>query len=506
MIALIDRLLNKITMYRLLLYILEAYVVIAAILGALGILPYSPVAILFTAFFLLGSCWIINIIFAKVWGAQPSVESAYLTGLILALIITPGTWALQNIELLLAAALIAMASKYIIAIGKKHVFNPAALAVVITGFALNQYASWWVGGNLPMMAFVIVGGLLIVRKLQRFDLFLSFFAAAIVSCIALAPIFDPWGTIQRIVLHTPIFFFGTIMLTEPLTTPPTRTLRVIYGVIVGLLYSPYVHVGAVYSIPELALVTGNVFSYVVSPKRKFMLTMKGKHEVGKDMDDFQFAPDAKINHRPGQYLEWTLAHQKADTRGNRRYFTIASSPTEPEVHLGVKFYENSSTFKFALMNLKPGETIVAGQLAGDFTLPNDPKKKLIFIAGGIGITPFRSMAKYISDMNERRDAILFYSNRNENEIAYRDIFDEAEKKWGLRTVYAITDPAAKAPSHNGRIGRIDMKLIESVAPDFRERTFYISGTHGMVSEFKKTLAELGVPRTQIKTDFFPGFA
>jgi ferredoxin-NADP reductase/Na+-translocating ferredoxin:NAD+ oxidoreductase RnfD subunit len=505
MIALIDRLLNRITMYRLLLYTLEAYVGIAIIFGAVGILPYSPVAIFFTAMFLLIACWAINIVFAKIWRAQPNLESAYLTGLILALIITPVMPTLASIWLLLLISIIAMASKYVLAIGKKHIFNPAALTVVITGFVFNQYASWWIGGNIPMLAFVIIGGLIIVRKIQRFDLVLTFLAAAAVSCVALAPSFDPSGTLERLALHTPIFFFASIMLTEPLTTPPTRTLRVIYGIFVGILYSPYIHIGTIYSTPELALVVGNLFSYAVSPKRKYLLTMQGKHEVGKDMDDFQFVPDRPIKFRPGQYLEWTLAHSKADTRGNRRYFTIASAPAEPEVHLGVKFYEKSSTFKLALMNLKPGEQIIAGQLAGDFTLPRDHGKKMVFIAGGIGITPFRSMVKHISESGERRDAILFYSNRSSHEIAYKEIFDEAEKQWGLRTIYAVTDSAESAPAKNGHQGRIDIALIERHVPDFRERTFYISGTHGMVSEFKKTLSKLGIPRTQIKTDFFPGF-
>jgi glycine betaine catabolism B len=507
MISLIDRLLNKITMYRLVLYVLIIFVVVAAIFGWIGILPYSPIAIAFTSIFLFAFCWAVNGIVAKIWRAQPNAESSYITALILALIITPvAPTDISGILFLLWAGIIAMASKYIVAVGKKHIFNPAAFAVVITAFALNQYASWWIGGNVPMMAIVIVSGLLVVRKIQRFDLVLPFFAAAAVSCVALAPSFDPWGTLERLVLHTPIFFFAFIMLSEPMTTPPTRSLRIIYGLFVGALYSPFIHIGPIYSTPELALIVGNIFSYIVSPKRKYVLTMRGKREVGKDIDDFSFTSDKPITFRPGQYLEWTLAHAKTDLRGNRRYFTIASSPTESDIHLGVKFYEKSSSFKFALMDLKPGQSMLAGQLAGDFTLPKDPSKKLIFIAGGIGITPFRSIVKYITDKNEHRDAVLFYSNRTNEEIAYKDVFDEAEARWNLRTVYAITDPNEPKPAYNGHSGRIDVALVQKMAPDFHERTFYISGTHAMVSTFKKTLADLGVPRTQIKTDFFPGFA
>ena len=507
MIAFIDRLLNKITMYRLVLYLLIILLAVAALFGALGILPYNPLAIIFSSLFLVAVCWIANGIFAAIVRAQPNVESVYITALILALIITPGMPNdISTIWFLVWASVIAMVSKYVFAIGKKHIFNPAALAVAVTGLALGQYASWWVGGNIPMMAFVIVGGLLVTRKIQRFDLTVAFFIAAAASCVIASPVFDPWNTIQKLVLHTPVFFFAFIMLTEPLTTPPTRGLRITYGVLVGALFSPYIHIGSMYSLPELALVVGNIFSYAVSPKRKHVLALQKKAEVGSDIYDFTFAPDHPVSFLPGQYLEWTLALDHSDGRGNRRYFTIASSPTEKDIHLGVKFYDPSSTFKERLRAMAAGDSIVAGQLAGDFTLPNDAAKKLVFVAGGIGITPFRSMVKYITDTGEKRDAVLLYSNRTNAEIGYREIFDEAEAAWGLKTLYAVTDDNEPAPARNGVKGRIDATLIERTITDYRERTFYISGTHAMVSAFKKSLHELGVHRSQIKTDFFPGFA
>ncbi len=134
----------------------------------------------------------------------------------------------------------------------------------------------------------------------------------------------------------------------------------------------------------------------------------------------------------------------------------------------------------------------------------DKRAKLVFIAGGIGITPFRSMVKYLTDRGERRDAILLYSNRTTAEIAYREVFDEAARKIGLRTVYAVTG-AEETPPPGGYKGRIDARLIAQAVPDYRERTFYISGTHAMTAAFHKTLEEMGVPGRRVKTDFFPGF-
>jgi ferredoxin-NADP reductase len=310
--------------------------------------------------------------------------------------------------------------------------------------------------------------------------------------------FDPASTIQKALIHTPLFFFASIMITEPLTTPPTRKWRMIYGAIVGALFSPFIAVGGISSSPELALLVGNVFSYIVSPKGKHVLTLKEKEAISNDIYHFTFAADKKLSFRPGQYLEWTLGHNTVDSRGNRRYFTIASSPTEETLQLGVKFYEPSSSFKKKLLALQPGDTVIAGNLAGDFVLPRDPAQKLVFIAGGIGITPFRSMVKDLIDREEKRDAVLFYSNRTPEEIAYRTLFDEAAQKIGIKTNYITTD------GPNG--GRLTADIIKKEVPDYAERMFYLSGTYAMTNAFRNTLRKMGVIHAHIKIDFFPGFA
>lgn len=302
--------------------------------------------------------------------------------------------------------------------------------------------------------------------------------------------------LNRILLDTPIVFFTTIMLIEPLTTPPNRRQRMIYGALTGLLFGPTIHVGTIYSTPELVLAVTNIYSYLVSPKGKFTLTLKAKRLIGQDTYDLVFESKQPLRFHPGQYLEWTLGHQNPDKRGNRRYFTVASSPTEKEVRLGVKFYAKPSTFKAALHTLTPGSQILAGQLMGDFTLPRDPKEKLGFIAGGIGITPFRSILKYLVDKGEKRDIVLFYSNKKPAEVAYREVLDEAQSQLGIKTVYVMTDET----------GYLTGDMIASALPDYRDRKFYISGPRSMVVAFEQTLADLAIPKRQIKTDFFPGYA
>ncbi len=492
-------------MYRLVLYYLVALLGIAFVFGFFGILPYDPTALAFSTIVIIAVSWATNWICAKIFDAVTNVESVYITALILALIITPVTAGNSaGVGFLVFASAWAMASKYLFAIGKKHLFNPAAFGVALSALVIGQSATWWVAGNLPLLPFVLVGGLLIVRKVQRFDLVASFAAVSLIAVALTSPTGGYVTPIMETLLRSSFFFFAFVMLTEPLTTPPTRALRIAYGALVGLFFAPNVHIGSFYFSPELALLLGNIFSYAVSPKGRFMLTLVEIEEVAKDVYHFIFAPDRRLSFAPGQYMEWTLGHRYPDNRGNRRYFTIASSPTEDSVHLGVKFYPQSSTFKQALAAMKAGDKISAAHIAGGFTLPKDPRKKLVFIAGGIGVTPFRSMVQYLLDKKERRPIVMFYSNRNAGDIAYKDVFDRAETELGIKTIYALTNEKTPVPgTYNGPVSA---DLIRQQIPDYRDRTFYISGPHTMVDAFETTLRDMGVSRFKIKSDFFPGFA
>jgi ferredoxin-NADP reductase len=273
-----------------------------------------------------------------------------------------------------------------------------------------------------------------------------------------------------------------------------------------VFFAPQLHIGHLYSTPEIALVIGNIFSYIVSPKEKLMLKLKEILPIGQNQYDYVFTPDKKFSFTPGQYMEWTLGHAHPDDRGNRRYFTLASSPTEQTVRLGIRFTTPPSSFKKTLFTMDTGGRIIAGQRSGDFVLPDDPKQKLVFIAGGIGITPYRSIIKYLTDTKQFRNIVLIYSNKTIQEIAYRDVFDRAQKEIGMKTLYTLTDRQLVPPGWGGRVGRIDGSVIATEIPDYQERLFYVSGPSSLVDGFRQTLLSLGVHKNRIKTDFFPGFA
>ncbi len=495
-------------MYRLLLYYLVGLLSVATILGFLKLLPYDPIAILFSASFIVLVCALVNTIFARVYKAPVNAESFYLTALILALVISPPSQLLdwQYLSLAVCASTLSMASKFILARKKKHIFNPVAIAIAITAFTIGQSVSWWVG-TLYMAPFVLVGGILITRKIQRFDLVLSFLAVAFGVVIAghFAGLSTIFTTLYRSAVYTPVLFFAFVMLTEPLTTPPKRLFRLLYGALVGFLFTPVAHIGTLYFTPELALVVGNIFSYLASPKQKLVLILKEKRKVANGVYDFIFSKKEPFVFKPGQYLEWTVSPKNADNRGNRRYFTIASSPADKNITMGVKFYPESSTFKQQLLSMPVGSEIVASQLAGEFVLPKNRDTKLVFIAGGIGVTPFRSMIKHLIDAGEKRDIVLLYSNKTKSDIAYKDIFDLAKEKIGLKVIYAITDEKLLLDNPTYLQGFINKDFIVKQIPDYAKRKFYVSGPPGMVDAFNATLSSLGIRRSHIKTDFFPGF-
>lgn len=482
----IDDFLNNITMYRLVLYFLIILGVIGLSFAVFGILPFDPINYLFSFAFILIASYVSNWIFAKVFEAPTNVESVWITALILALIITPPK-SFSEVVFIGWAATLSMAGKYIFAIKKKHIFNPAALAVALTAIAINGSASWWVG-NIAMLPAVALGGFLIVRKIRRWDLVLAFLAVALLT---IGP-----GRWVNLLKDSPLIFFASIMITEPLTTPPTRMLRIAYGALVGFLFAPQVHLGSFYTTPEIALIIGNIFAYEVSPKYKIMLRLKQRIRLTSDTFDFVFTPDEPVLFTPGQYMEFTFEHPNPDARGNRRYLSLANSPTEPEIRLGIKFGNPPSSYKRNLLSMESSQKITAGQLIGDFTLPKDPTKKLVLVAGGIGITPYRSMLKYLIDIGERRDIVVLYSVSSANEFVYGDVLKEASEKLGIRVILVDTKTQ----------GHVDASRFAKEIPDYKNRTIYISGSHAVVVAFEEILKVLGMPSRQVITDYFPGFA
>lgn len=505
MMGRIDSLINSITMYRLVFYVLSVMAVCAFVLGFSGNLFFGVDELILSLIVLFVCCFVGNWFFARVFRVGVNIESWMITALILFLLFVP-TLDLKGLGYLAIGSFVAMGSKYILALRRMHIFNPAAMAAVLLGFNPESAALWWVGTPW-MLPVVMIGGLIVLRKTRKFGMFGYFLIGAIVVSVLVALNrgigvgFDFW---KEILLSTPLIFLGTIMLTEPLTTPSRRNWQGIYGLAVGILYASQFRLGPVFSTPELALVLGNVFSYVLSSRQRVVLKFIEKKKIADSIYELVFT-NPGLKYVPGQYAEWTLSQDHPDSRGVRRFFTIASSAGDGEkIALGIRVVGDGSSFKKALLGLKKGEVMSVANVAGDFVMPCDLSQKLVFIAGGIGVTPFVSMARSMIEHGEKRDIVLLYFNRHEEEIAYRDIFDKASE-FGLKTICCLTDLEKVRVDWEGERGRLDKKMLVKIVPDYMDRVFYLSGPNVMVDSYKKILRDVGVGRGKIKTDYFPGY-
>lgn len=501
----VDGLLNSITMYRVVLYGLMILSLIAIIFGFLRLLPFSGLQFTYTLAVILVSVFVSNTLFAKITGADTNIESFWITGFILFLTLAPINEQ-NDLIVTILISVVAMASKYFLTYDKKHIFNPAAVGMFLAGLFGFGNSIWWVGSAV-LLPFVFIIGLLVVRKIRRFQMFFTFIIFALLTAVIFNYLngLNAIETLTQVILSWPLIFFGTIMLTEPFTTPYKKQHRTIYAILVGVLFGSQFSIGPLYASPEFALIAGNIFSFIVNPKGKLILKLKQKNKLASTIFEFVFSPEQKMNYLAGQYMEWTLPHKNPDTRGLRRYFTIASSPKESEIKLGVKITENeSSTFKKALLNLKEGDRLTADQLMGDFVLGNDENEKLVFVAGGIGVTPFRSIIENFIDIGIWRDTVLFYSAADPGEFVYKDIFKKAEN-FGVKTVYVLGAKFPPPKNWVGETGFLTPEMIKKYVPDYRSRKYYLSGPIAMVNNYKGLLNKLGISFNKIVTDYFPGF-
>lgn len=495
----LDRALDQITSYRLVLYFLLVLSGWSVVMAAFGELPYEWLQILLSVSVLAAVCWAAGYLFSIYLNIPRNKESDFISALILALILSPPS-SFPDTAIIAAAGFLAVASKYLLVIGRRHIFNPAAAGAFSAAWLFGYLPSWWIG-TATALPLVIAGGWLILRKMKRYIMVTAFltvyFTVYTVSVISGSG--DLWFSLKLSLTATSLLFFAYIMLTEPLTSPHSTNKIIAYALVVGLLYS----VTGLRLAPEEALLLGNIFAYALTRDKRYALPFKGKRKEADGIYSYLFSRKGLSNFRAGQYMEWTLPSTDSDSRGNRRYLTVSSSPTEKQLMLTVKMPEKPSSFKRSLSRFAPGDRILVSRLSGEFTLPSDKSAKLVFLAGGVGITPFRSIIKYMLDTRERRDVQLLYSAENTGEMAFTDLIKSA-KSVGVKAHFAVTGKI-KPQARKDQAGPIDAKMIKKLISDYQDRRFYVSGPYGFVLMIRKELEKLGVPASQIRLDYFPGY-
>lgn len=211
-----------------------------------------------------------------------------------------------------------------------------------------------------------------------------------------------------------------------------------------------------------------------------------------DVREFVFETPHAFSWQAGQYLHYTLAHD-ADERGAERWFTISSAPSEHELRITTHIdTQRGSSFKRALCALQPGDTIQIGEPEGDFTL-QDPSRHYVFIAGGIGITPIRSILVEAAAQHIPLQATLLYASRNED-IPFRDELENLKDTLEHVEVEYIVEPR-----------RLDDTLLRDTLATHPHPLVYISGPEGMVRALAVRVEKLGIASQDIKVDDFPGY-
>lgn len=489
----IQQYIDRTTMYKVVSYGLTFLIVISLISSALNLTGFDIVAALLSLSVLLITNVVFNKIISSVFHIPPHQESTIITAFILYLLYTP-TKNIQELGLLTVVSLISVLSKYLITKNKTHVLNPAAAAAVFSSVLFNYPATWWVGSSYMLIPVTLVA-LVILRKQRKFSLALTFL---ITSLVLIYITYSSFYTsiielLSQTFLTWPLIFFASVMLTEPFTLPQRKNLETIYAVLIGILAVIPFHIWKIGTSPEVALLIGNIIAFILLPKNRYALNLKSKTEMAPTIYKFIFEPDRKIKFKAGQYMEIMLPHKDQDIRGERRYFTIASSPTEKDVTLIIRLITSGSTFKKYLSELEINATLYGQQIRGDFTLDTtNTSSKYLFIAGGIGITPFISIVSYLLTKNRQVNATLLFVSSKETDFIYKDLWERAQKLIGLKVHYLTKE-------------QLNKTFVTTHIVDYKEHTVYISGPNTMVQTYTELFSKLGIKKRNIKTDYFNGF-
>jgi ferredoxin-NADP reductase len=229
------------------------------------------------------------------------------------------------------------------------------------------------------------------------------------------------------------------------------------------------------------------------------VTLDHTRQETENITTFYFKPEKPVHFTAGQFAEWTIKHPDPDKRGIKHWFTISSSPTEELLSITTKYAGEgkSSTFKQTLFDLQPGDEILMSDPMGDFVLPKLIQTPLIFVAGGIGLTPYHSIFEWMAATGEKRDIKFIYGVRNEDEIIFQETFD----KIGIKPTVVVSDPS---PAWGGERGRINMELILGLGEPNDDSLIYVSGPEPMVEGLEADFKKAGLGQ-QFVGDYFPNY-
>jgi ferredoxin-NADP reductase len=230
-------------------------------------------------------------------------------------------------------------------------------------------------------------------------------------------------------------------------------------------------------------------------------TVAETREVAKGTLLVTFAVEGYPDYRPGAYF-WVELPDRGDTdeKGLRRHISLVTSPTEDVVGLATRLRDTA--FKRTLSKLEAGDAVEVEEPKGSFLLPEETGLDYVFVAGGIGITVFRSMLRYIRDAGTGHRVTLVYSNRDRESAAFLDELTDLERELpGLKLVLTMTEDEG----WEGETRRIDEPMLREHLGDLGRYRYLVAGPPPMTTAVVDALHGAGVPESQVAADSFSGY-
>jgi ferredoxin-NADP reductase len=220
---------------------------------------------------------------------------------------------------------------------------------------------------------------------------------------------------------------------------------------------------------------------------------------------FYFEKPREFTFKAGQYVSLTeLDPPETDAKGGTRTFSVASAPEEAEVMITTRMRD--SAFKRCLKMMKLGSKLTMEGPFGDLILHADPSRPAVFLAGGIGVTPFRSIVVSAARASLQHRLFLFYSNRSPKDAAFLDELEKLQEvNPNYKFIATMTEIKKAARSWRGESGRIGKEMILRYVPDLAKAMYYVAGPPDMVLALEEALIDAGVSSEHIRTEEFFGY-
>jgi ferredoxin-NADP reductase len=239
------------------------------------------------------------------------------------------------------------------------------------------------------------------------------------------------------------------------------------------------------------------------------LKLKSRSLVAERTMELIFERPDGFTFKAGQFAELTLiAPPQTDDEGSTRPFSINSAPDDLDLRFATRLRE--SAFKRVLAELPPGTEVKVDGPFGDFTLHNDASRAAVLLAGGIGVTPFRSMVRWAAHKRLPHEILLFYSNRRPEDAPFLDELRElARANPNFKPIPTMTQMSRSKLSWNGEHGRIDAPLIQrhlkAQRIGLKGPRYYIAGPPSMLAGLHAMLTAAGIDDDDIRTEEFGGY-